>query len=77
MSRQLVHSIHLVVGFSGRKYNSPSFAGYNQIIYSRYVWLGLDSRRRSTSHLVGNSSHIGSPGYLLLGVAGTIHEFFT
>lgn len=40
MSRQLVHSIHLVVGFSGQKYNSASFAGYNQVVYTGSVGLG-------------------------------------
>ena len=40
MSRQLIHSIHLVASFSGRKYNSPNFTGYNQVVYAGTVGLG-------------------------------------
>ncbi len=40
MSRQLIHSIHMVASFSGRKYNSPNFAAYNQVVYSGTIGLG-------------------------------------
>ena len=40
MSRQLVHSLHLVASFSGRKYHSPSFASYNQVVYTGTIGLG-------------------------------------
>ena len=40
MSRQLIHSIHLVVGLSGRKYNSGTFVGYNQVVYTGSVGFG-------------------------------------
>jgi hypothetical protein len=40
MSRQLIHSLHLVVGFSGRKYSSGTFAGYNQVVYTGSFGLG-------------------------------------
>jgi hypothetical protein len=40
-SRQVSRAVHAIASFSGRKYSSPTFAGYNRPIYDARVGVGF------------------------------------
>ena len=41
MSRQIVKSLHFVVGADARRYQSPSFTAYNRTVYDAHIGLGF------------------------------------
>ena len=40
VSREVLHSFHLVAGFTARQYDSPSFSRYNRLIYESRLGFG-------------------------------------
>ena len=39
-SRQILPSIHLIVRYSARQYQSPNFANYNRLVHEARIGLG-------------------------------------